>query len=37
MRLGACHSVAWLQFAEFIKKETVRYGKVIREANLSIE
>ena len=25
------------QFAEFIKKETVRYGKVIKEANLSIE
>jgi tripartite-type tricarboxylate transporter receptor subunit TctC len=25
------------QFAEFIKKEMVRYGKVIREANLSIE
>jgi tripartite-type tricarboxylate transporter receptor subunit TctC len=25
------------QFAEFIKKETVRYGKVIREANLTIE
>jgi tripartite-type tricarboxylate transporter receptor subunit TctC len=25
------------QFAEFIKKETVRYGRVIKEANLSIE
>lgn len=25
------------QFAEFIRKETVRYGKVIREANLTIE
>jgi hypothetical protein len=25
------------QFAEFIKKETMRYGKVIKEANLSIE
>lgn len=25
------------QFAEFIKKEMARYGKVIREANLSIE
>lgn len=25
------------QFAEFIKKETVRYGKVIKEANLTIE
>ena len=25
------------QFAEFIKKEMVRYGKVIRDANLSIE
>lgn len=25
------------QFAEFIRKETVRYGKVIKEANLTIE
>jgi len=25
------------QFAEFIKKETARYGKVIKEANLSID
>jgi tripartite-type tricarboxylate transporter receptor subunit TctC len=25
------------QFAEFIKRETVRYGRVIKEANLSIE
>ena len=25
------------QFAEFIKKEMVRYGKVIRDANLSVE
>jgi tripartite-type tricarboxylate transporter receptor subunit TctC len=25
------------QFAEFIKKETMRYGRVIKEANLSIE
>jgi tripartite-type tricarboxylate transporter receptor subunit TctC len=25
------------QFTEFIRKETARYGKVIREANLTIE